>query len=319
MPEKIQRTMTLLHPGLQCYQTLPTRWSIPCKHSKSNHTTHSPRWEAIYDPPEIERLVLRQHQIHFSQANRIIFTIDPLQSLINDKCTIPFAQQVLQGTADIDSLPIDIHTKMLLKHLKKKINPNKNPAHNIDPEVIIQGFKQWPECTSTSPSSWHLGSWHLGIYKSLAKHFPPKIPKCPLLQHPQPYSKQQWYTQAYDPHDGSSHYPYPHLWLMLHHMDTPSRKRTWQSSNWLPLNNTSLQSRLQPPPQVDFLPRIHTQKQKSPTNHQQLRRWLSQAKHHRPGTRKNLVLQNCWNPLLAGNYSGQWCYSLLWSNDWISE
>jgi len=33
---------------------------------------------------------------------------------------------------------------------------------------MIQGFKKWPEATTTSPSG-----RHLGIYKSLAKHFPP--------------------------------------------------------------------------------------------------------------------------------------------------
>jgi len=33
---------------------------------------------------------------------------------------------------------------------------------------LIQGFKTWPECTTTSPSGWNLGT-----YKALAKHFPP--------------------------------------------------------------------------------------------------------------------------------------------------
>ncbi len=52
-----------------------------------------PQWNAIYDPQELEQLVLQQHQTHFSQANGTIFTINPLRSLIDDECTSPFAQQ----------------------------------------------------------------------------------------------------------------------------------------------------------------------------------------------------------------------------------
>jgi len=45
--------------------------------------------------------------------------------------------------------------------------------------VLIQGFKIWPERTSTSPSG-----RHPGIYKSLAKHFP--LPKDKTEENPQP-------------------------------------------------------------------------------------------------------------------------------------
>jgi len=75
---------------------------------------------------------------------------------------------MLQGTADIESQPIDIHTKTLLKHLKKKTKPDENPTHKIDPEAIIQGFKLWPKQTSTSPSGHHL-TRHLQI---IGKTFP---------------------------------------------------------------------------------------------------------------------------------------------------
>jgi len=50
------------------------------------------------------------------------------------------------------------------------MTPNKSHSHPMDPKLLIQGFKKWPEQTTTSP----LGR-HLGIYKSLAKHFP--LPK----------------------------------------------------------------------------------------------------------------------------------------------
>jgi len=77
-------------------------------------------------------------------------------------------QQVRAGTADIDGLQVDDYTKDLLKHLKSKSPPTTNPSHPLEVDAIIQGSKQWPERTTTSPSG-----RHLGIYKSLAKHFPP--------------------------------------------------------------------------------------------------------------------------------------------------
>jgi len=49
-----------------------------------------------------------------------------------------------------------------------KSPPTTNPSHPLEVDAIIQGFKQWPKCTTMSPSG-----HHLGIYKSLAKHFPP--------------------------------------------------------------------------------------------------------------------------------------------------
>jgi len=89
---------------------------------------------------------------HFSQADGSIFTVEPLKSLINDDCTSQFAQQILNSTADIESLTVDDYTKSLLQHLKSKTLPNKNTAHPIDQEAMIQGFKKWPKATTTSPS-----------------------------------------------------------------------------------------------------------------------------------------------------------------------
>jgi len=116
----------------------------------------------------METRVLEQHHTHFSQAEGMVFTQEPLQTLINDNCTSKFAQQVLNGTAELDTLPINEYTKDLLWNLKSKISPTEHNAHPLNTNALIQGFiKVWPECTTTSPS-WQ----HLGIYKSLAKHFP---------------------------------------------------------------------------------------------------------------------------------------------------
>jgi len=73
-------------------------------------------WKSVYDPNEIENLVLHQHRKHFSQAQGSPFTVEPLSTLVNDTADSPFAKQVLEGTADIDSLQIDKYTKDLLIH-----------------------------------------------------------------------------------------------------------------------------------------------------------------------------------------------------------
>jgi len=126
-------------------------------------------WESmIYDPQQFEHHVLQQHCKHFSQAHETVFTQEPLQSLINNECSSEYAQQILAGTAPIDNLNVNKYTKVLLHHLKSKTTPDEPTLLPLDPKALIQGFKKWPEHTSTSPSG-----RHLGIYKSLAKHFPP--------------------------------------------------------------------------------------------------------------------------------------------------
>jgi len=131
-------------------------------------TQNETQWESIYEPQALEQHVLHQHRQHFSQADGTIFTQEPLRTLVNDECTSEYAHQILEGTADITSLPVDKYTKDLLRQLKSKVPPTKNTQHPLDKEALIKGFKTWPEKTSTSPSG-----RHLGIYKSLAKHFPP--------------------------------------------------------------------------------------------------------------------------------------------------
>jgi len=119
--------------------------------------TGEPGWESIYKPSEIKTKVLQQHCTHFSQADSSIFTVKPLRFLVlNNDCTSPYTQQILAGTADIDSVLIDNYTKSQLHHLKSKTLPNKKMAHPMDQETMIQGFKKWPEATTTSLSRRHL-------------------------------------------------------------------------------------------------------------------------------------------------------------------
>jgi len=134
----------------------------------TNEDQAEPTWESVFDPKEIERLVLQQHCKHFSQADGTVFMVAPLNTLINNECTSKYAQQILAGTANLKELPVDENTKLLLSNLKTKVLPHEDPQLPLDTEALIQGFKLWPERTSTSPSG-----RHLGIYKALAKHSPP--------------------------------------------------------------------------------------------------------------------------------------------------
>jgi len=111
----------------------------------------------------------------------MVFTVTLPNTLINDECTSKYAQQILAGTANIKELPVDKYTKLLLSNLKTKVLPHENPQLPLDPEALIQGFKLWPERTSTSPSG-----RHLGIYKALAKHFPPPKDKTKETNSPEP-------------------------------------------------------------------------------------------------------------------------------------
>jgi len=150
----------------------------------TNTAPNKAQWESIYDPTQLEQLVLQQHCTHFSQAKGMVFTQAPLQDLINDECTSEYAQAILQGTVDIDNLPVDEYTKALLVNLKSKVGPLEKMMTSLDTEELIKGFKLWPKHTTTSPSG-----RHLGIYKSLTKHFPPpKTQQTPIppQNHPIP-------------------------------------------------------------------------------------------------------------------------------------
>ncbi len=80
-------------------------------------TPEAPR-VSIHDPKEMETRMLEQHHTHFLLAEGMVFTQEPLQTLINNNFTSAFTQHVLNGTAELDTLPINEYTKDLLRNLK---------------------------------------------------------------------------------------------------------------------------------------------------------------------------------------------------------
>jgi len=121
-------------------------------------------WNTVVDPRAIESHLIQYCQNHFKTPQGTPYTIPPLAPLLNYDSLTPFGQQITQGTAKLDELPISHHTKLLLQHQSTWIPATYPRFHTLPFEALLDGFRKWPERTSTSPSG-----RHLGIYKSLAK------------------------------------------------------------------------------------------------------------------------------------------------------
>jgi len=111
----------------------------------------SNKWKTIDDPKDIEQNLLSFCQSHFATAHGSPFTIPPLSDLLQSDSVTPFAKNVLNGTAEIDELPIDKATKVFLKHQRRPTNFIAQPQP-LNFEKLTEGFKKWPEKTLTSPS-----------------------------------------------------------------------------------------------------------------------------------------------------------------------
>jgi len=119
----------------------------------------------------MERHLLECSHSHFKQAHGTPFTIPPLSSLLGFGGLTPFGEQITQGAPIPTDIPLDPATHLLLTHQKTLIPPTELQTHPLDFELLMKGFKKWPECTTTSPSG-----QRLGIYKSLLKDLPPSNP-----------------------------------------------------------------------------------------------------------------------------------------------
>jgi len=143
--------------------------------------TEPSQWSVITEPHQMDDHLLAYCQHHFSKSHGTPFTVAPLKDLLQHDGLTPFGQSVLQGTADFDSLPLDLHTRLLLQH-QKYCTPTMQPMHQDMPyDGLMQGFHKWKEQTTTSPSG-----RHLGVYKALLKdghqekHAQKKAPKMNL-------------------------------------------------------------------------------------------------------------------------------------------
>jgi len=131
-------------------------------------TSNTGEWKTLYQPEEIEAAMHTQCQAHFKQAHGSPYMVPPLTDLLGTDSITELGNQLLQGTANIDTLQVGPHTKLLLKQHCRKYPRYKDIPLPLQFEELMQGFKKWLERTSTSWSGHHLGT-----YKSLLKDFPP--------------------------------------------------------------------------------------------------------------------------------------------------
>jgi len=88
-----------------------TRLLVPDDHDKN-------KWTTIINPAEMEDQLIAYCQDHFKEAHGTPYTVPPLSTLLQPDSLTTFGQQVLNGTADLQSLDVSHHTKLLLCHQK---------------------------------------------------------------------------------------------------------------------------------------------------------------------------------------------------------
>jgi len=77
-------------------------------------------WRTLYQPEKIEAAMHTQCQQHFRQAHRSPYTVLPLSDLLGTNSLTKFGDALLQGTANLDTLQVSPHTKLLLQHHQHK-------------------------------------------------------------------------------------------------------------------------------------------------------------------------------------------------------
>jgi len=100
----------------------------------------------------MEKSLIEYCQEHFKEAHGTPYTIPPLSALLDPDSLMPFGQNVLHGTADLQQLDVSHHTKLLLQHQQAWPQSHLPQFHNLAFDDMIVSFCKWTECTSTSPS-----------------------------------------------------------------------------------------------------------------------------------------------------------------------
>ena len=112
-------------------------------------------FETIYDPEQIEHLLMERNQNHFSQASNTPFASEPLRSIVGK-----YGENGFEGVMNALNIKHDPGTTALLTQLLGEKLPQI--ACIMTGDDLKEKFKRWRESTSTSPRG-----VHLGIYKAL--------------------------------------------------------------------------------------------------------------------------------------------------------
>jgi len=133
----------------QCFATiknyLKSQMAGGLTHLLVPDTTQPGEWQTLYQPKEIEAAMHTQCQTHFKQAHRSPYTVPPLTDLLGTDSLTDFRDQLLHGTANLDTLQVSKHTKLLLQQHQCKYPKYKDTQLPMRFEELMQGFRKWPE------------------------------------------------------------------------------------------------------------------------------------------------------------------------------
>jgi hypothetical protein len=112
-------------------------------------------WEMIHDQQRLQEFLLKRNIVHFQQAHGTPFTTEPLVKL-DWNASSSEANAILHGQIPTEFQNSNPYVMEILHHIA---NCEQLPEIDtyLSPNEIAQGFRQWKETTSTSPSGCHLG------------------------------------------------------------------------------------------------------------------------------------------------------------------
>ena len=120
--------------------------------------TKNLQFKTIDDPIIIDKLIADRNAHHLNQADGTPFTIEPLLSLIGKDTFTTFSQELLEGKANLTQLYLSPTTQLYMEKLKQnKTIVNSSTNTTIPYKEYVEGFNNWKEKTTTSPSGRHLG------------------------------------------------------------------------------------------------------------------------------------------------------------------
>ena len=120
-------------------------------------------WYSITDGPTIEKVILERNRRHFSQAGETPLASEEIIELFGPGGDTKFAQNILDGSANLSEVTDNETTQLLLQLMKKE----KTEEINFTIEDMMDRYKKWKEKTTTSPSGRHFGHYH-ALYRAFS-------------------------------------------------------------------------------------------------------------------------------------------------------
>ena len=114
-------------------------------------------YHIITNPLLIEKEILRRNKHHFRQAGNTQLAGKDVIDKVEFGATTKTADDILEGTADIDAITNDSTSKCLFETFKTS---KPELEIEINKDKMMDRYKTWNERTVTSTSGRHLGHSH---------------------------------------------------------------------------------------------------------------------------------------------------------------